>query len=100
MFEIEGSIRRPPLAPTFELPSRDGLLKVRCGDDVMLIFAGEPGERMWVEVTEQPSPHEWCGRLRNAPRFIESLEYDATIRFHPLDIISVRYQSQSEKADA
>jgi uncharacterized protein YegJ (DUF2314 family) len=51
---------------------------------------------MWVRVIEQRSPTEWYGVLSNEPVVIESLEFGARVRFHPLDIIDVVYNRGGE----
>lgn len=82
-------IRRPPLAPTFDLPSRRELLGTKVGDWVKLMFESrDEVERMWVRVTVQNGPNEWTGILDNEPISVD-YEPGDTIHFHPLDCIAV-----------
>jgi len=100
MIEDDGVVIRPPLVETFDLPTREEILAVRCGDLVKLIFDGECGERMWVRVIEQRSPWEWYGMLANEPVVVEEIRYGARVLFHPLDIIEIRYRSGAEERSA
>ena len=87
----EYTIRRPPLAATFDLPSPDRLLKVQPGDQVKLSFSvtERTSEGMWVEVIECCHPRIWRGTLQNEPHHIEDLSVEDDITFHPLDVIDI-----------
>ena len=49
-------IERPPLHENFDLPPREYLLTLKPGKHVKLIFEqkNKVGERMWVNITDQP----------------------------------------------
>ena len=84
-------IERPPLYPTFELPTHEELLALEVGDHAKLLFSDEAGvERMWVLITSQhPDGKEWEGTLDNDPFAMPSYELGDAITFHPLDIVGV-----------
>jgi len=83
------SICRPPLAKTFDLPSREDLLKVKKGKHVKLIFTDPYGtERMWVKVMENKEVDEWKGVLDNQP-FTMHMKLGQKVVFHPLDVIDI-----------
>ena len=93
-------IGRPPLAETYELPTREELLEVDPGDLVKLRFNGK--ERMWVEVVECCCPRLWSGLLKNDPltKECEGLEYGQQVEFHPLDVIGVMpFEERCDRGD-
>lgn len=81
-------IERPPLSPTFELPTREQLLRINPRNAVKLLFGTE---RMWVRVTECADNHLWRGTLVNQPLSPEG-EFGMRVEFHPLDVIAVDYR--------
>ena len=94
------SIERPPLANTFELPTREELLEVEPGDLVKLTFNDR--ERIWVEVVECCAPRLWSGLLKNDPftEECEGLEYGEQVAFHPLDVIAVMpFEERCDRGD-
>jgi hypothetical protein len=87
-------IGRPPLAPRFQLPSKDDLFNVVSGDHVKLIFEveGANAERMWVRLEQCGDMAEWTGRLDNDPaqeEIARFLKPGMLIRFHPYDVIDI-----------
>ncbi len=87
-------IIRPPLAKTFELPTKNELLKLKPGDSVKLIFSvgGEDNERMWVILKDCSQTDEWRASIDNDAIGKETrnvLPVGKEISFHPLDIIQL-----------
>jgi hypothetical protein len=76
----------PPRLPTFGLPTVEDLNDLQIGDWVKLIF--EPGERMWVRLTDMNLGHRWIGKLDNYPDRAP-LKHGDEIVFNPRDIIDV-----------
>lgn len=88
------SIERPPLAATFELPTREELLSIKRGDLVKIMFRveNENIERMWVKVTSQQDIAEWTGLIDNdavSEKTRTILPAGTEISFHPLDIVQI-----------
>lgn len=84
------TIERPPLSPTFDLPTREEILKLTKGRTVKLSFFSPQGdgERMWVTITECFETNKWQGELDNDPFIVEAKRGDI-VQFHPLDIIDI-----------
>jgi hypothetical protein len=90
-------IERPPLLPTFELPTHEELLALKVGDFAKLIFSAEgeyegtyASERMWVIITSQDTDgKEWWGTLDNDPFDMPDYERGDNFPFNPLDIVGV-----------
>ena len=80
-------ILRPPLHENFALPTREDLLKVKTGDNVKLLFDGDPVERMWVKVTSCDDDDVWSGTLDNKPLEESKGKVGDPVSFHPLDVI-------------
>lgn len=95
-------IVRPPLAPRFQLPTKEELFKVVSGDDVKLIFkAGDDIERMWVRVEQCGDMDEWTGYLDNDPfqEHISSvLKCDDFVKFHPYDVIGIEDNDDTQSS--
>jgi hypothetical protein len=77
---------------TFDIPSEYERRHLRPGDTAKLTFATPgasiPGERMWVQVTEETKPG-YIGRLCNTPVAIDGVAPGDLIPFgaeHVLDI--------------
>lgn len=91
---MDYSVLRPPLAPTYELPSRDELLKLRAGDLAKVTFqvGDDEAERMWVILDDCSDPDKWTGTIDNDARQTATaniLPPGKLVEFHPLDIIAV-----------
>jgi hypothetical protein len=89
---MEFSIDRPPIAKTFELPTRDELLSLKPGDFAKLIFrvGSDSPERMWVQITEQQDSLEWSGVIDNDAKQEKTrkvLPTGKSVKFYPIDII-------------
>lgn len=90
---MDYKVLRPPLSSTYELPSRDTLLKMKSGDlvKVTLQVADDRPERMWVTLDDCSDQSEWTGRIDTSAaqnQTAASLPVGKLIRFHPLDIIT------------
>ena len=86
-------IRRPPILQTFDLPTREELLKVKPGYWVKLIFTdekGDNGERMWVRVTKVDGTYGY-GYLDNEPLdpITLGVKRGDEVKFHLGDVISL-----------
>lgn len=86
-------ILRPPLAKTYELPSRKELLKLKPEDIVKLTFkvGSENPERMWVILKDCSGTDEWTGVVNNdaeGAKTAKVLKAGKLVKFHPLDIIA------------
>jgi hypothetical protein len=86
-------ILRPPLTPTYELPTRKELFRLKDGDLAKLTFqVGDEGaERMWVILTDCSDIDTWKGQLDNDPIgkvTQKHLKPGMIVEFHPLDIIA------------
>lgn len=87
-------ILRPPLAKTYELPTRAELLALKPGDVAKVTFqvGTDDAERMWVILTDCSNSEEWLGTIDNdalQPHTAEILSAETLVKFHPLDIIAV-----------
>ena len=89
-------IQRPPLAETFDLPTKDKLLALKPNDLVKIIFQieteDEGAERMWVKITKQQDTAEWTGLVDNDPygeKLLQVVKSGDEVIFHPLDIIQI-----------
>jgi hypothetical protein len=88
------TVLRPPLTPSFEVPSREALLKLKKGDSVKVRFLvdSEHPERMWVKLNSTNDPEDWTGRIDNeSEQKLTSvvLKPDTLVHFHPYDIIAI-----------
>jgi hypothetical protein len=79
----------PPLAVSFELPTRERLLRVEEGQFVKIVFAhGRYRERLWLRLVARPSSQIWIGRVASDPVVI-GLSMGALVKFHPLQVIEI-----------
>lgn len=87
-------VLRPPLAPNYQLPSRDELLALKTGDYAKVAFqvGDDMPERMWVCIKDCTSFDSWTGVINNdatQPTIAKALPDGCEVNFHPLDIIAV-----------
>jgi hypothetical protein len=99
------SIERPPVLDTFELPSREKLLKLTPLDMVKLTFSPEDEtgvERMWVMITKQNNGWEWEGIVDNdALGSLKNIIPAGTlVKFHPLDIIQISENHKDKRKNS
>lgn len=82
---------------TFGVPNDEELAALRVGDFVKLGFQSdddeEPGERMWVEVTDLPIAVDFgsihVGRLANQPVVYTHLRPDMAIAFQLRHVLAI-----------
>ena len=87
------SVIRPPLAKTYELPSRDDLLDLKPEGLVKVTFqvGKDDPERLWVLLKECTDIDRWIGITDNDPLqevTAKVLPAGSEVVFHPLDIIA------------
>ena len=81
----------PPVAETFELPSRDDLLSLREGDKVKVMCYEEGfdvGERTWLLLIKKLAMDCWMG-VPDCEPLLLNVNCRDKLLFHPLAVINV-----------
>lgn len=87
-------VLRPPLSDTYELPSREELLKLKTDDYAKVTFqvGDDKAERMWVILKDCSDAEVWTGEIDNEAvqaNTAKVLPVGTLVHFHPLDIIAI-----------
>ena len=91
---VNYTILRPPLTPTYELPTRDELLALKPGDLAKVTFrvANDDAERMWVILEDCSDIDKCTAKIDNDARqanTAKALPVGKLVEFHPFDIIAI-----------
>lgn len=91
---MDYTVLRPPLTPTYELPTRNDLLRLKTGDLAKVTFqvGDDEAERMWVILENCSTTDKWTGKIDSDARQTSTakvLPAGKLVEFHPLDIIAI-----------
>jgi hypothetical protein len=84
---------------TFTLPLAEEIAALAPGDDVKLIFRGEPrgrwgAERMWVRITARDG-EAFEGTLNNTPSDLPQIALGAAVRFEGWHVIDIEWADEA-----